>query len=264
MTWLSKTNSTSLRHLSRAQQGFSLISMMVGVLVTSFSLLAMMALYKSAVFHIYNPESGSETFSIRNQQNMTGLLTMQLLLQKAGFGIPDATTNSHFILVSGGGLTATTGSAMLSPAGIVETVGFAAKIGNSLFWEENTALSDIAASYTCRGILSDQTNFAVYQLTKVGSCHPVSTQWSGQTWQIIRIIKPNVLSGPVSFNVQLNTSKCSPFGSEMTTSLLASSVASLDGLASDAATKAGLQVNVNWSQSASYTPWSSCLLNFSN
>ncbi|QSX32183.1 prepilin-type N-terminal cleavage/methylation domain-containing protein [Shewanella avicenniae] len=262
MTWSFKTKRPTHRFVSRRQRGFSLISMMVGVVVTSISVLAMMALYKSAVFHIYNPQTGSETFSIRNQQNMTGLLTMQLLMQKAGFGIPAATTNSHIILVNGAGLSSTTGQSQLSSTGNLVAIGLTAATGNALFWEENTALSDVSANYTCRGLVSDPNDFAVYQLASTASCHPIATQWAGQTWQITRVIKPNVLSGQIQFNAALNISKCSPFGSEIDSALL-SSVGSLAGVNSDAATKAGLQVDVNWSQSASYTPWRSCLVNFS-
>lgn len=237
---------------------------MIGVLVTSFSLLAMMALYKSAVFHIYNPESGSETFSIRNQQNMAGLLTMQSVLQSAGFGIADATTNSAFILVNGAGLAISSGSSLLSPAGNVMTINYTAQEGNAVFWEENKGLSDTTAQYTCRGLLSDPNNFAVYQLSSPGNCHPIATQRGNIMWKITRIIKPDVLTGAVHFSVSLNASKCSPFGNEIISTILPIIVSSLDGLKSDAETKSGLQVELNWSQSASYTPWRSCLLNFSH
>ncbi|WP_417762785.1 type IV pilus modification PilV family protein [Shewanella sp.] len=264
MIWLSTIERMDMPPFTAKQRGFSLISLMIGVLVTSFALLAMMALYKSAVFHIYNPNSGSETFSIRNQQNMSGLLTMQSVLQNAGFGISDATTSSQFLLVAGVALVSEVGSSALLPAGTPLTINHSVQEGNAVFWEENSGLSDAPADYICRGLLSDSTSFAVYQLVTSGNCHPIANQWANKTWTVTRIIKPNVLTGAVRFEVSINPSKCSPFDSELPSSMLPSLVSSLAGLKSDAATKAGLQVDLNWSQSVSYTPWRSCLINFSH
>lgn len=264
MIWLFKIDLRSAKINAVYQQGYSLISMMIGLLVTSISMLAMMALYKSAVFHIYNPDSGSQISAIRNQQNLSGLLTMQSLLQGAGFGIADAASNTHFILVDGATLSTTTGNSLLTSPGSMVTISYSTKTGNAIFWEENNGLSNVTTDYICRGLLSDKDNFALYALSSTSSCDTVVSSWANQTWNISRIIKPDVLNGAIVFIAKLNSGKCSPYGSEMDASVLASNVSTLAGIESSAANKAGLQVSINWSPSASYTPWISCLLNFSS
>ncbi|WP_258404989.1 hypothetical protein [Shewanella psychrotolerans] len=194
---------------------------------------------------------------------MAGLLSIQNLTQNAGFGIETAATNTTLILVENASLTFNSHHQKLTTPGTLVPIKFSAQTGNAIFWEENTTLSTNSNEYHCKGILSDINTKAVYALTASNSCSPIATLWSNQNWDITRIIKPDVLDAPLTITASLDVGKCSPFESEVSKSLLESQISELAGIESDAQIKAGLKISVGWSKAASYTPWTSCLTNFS-
>lgn len=85
------------KHSSLRQQGVSLISLMVGLLLAMISILAGMMLYKNIV----QTSVQSRSDALQDGQIASAMLTLQLELQSAGYGIAKDPTKTHVQLVDG-------------------------------------------------------------------------------------------------------------------------------------------------------------------
>ncbi|HTF96770.1 MAG TPA: hypothetical protein VL995_11605 [Cellvibrio sp.] len=81
-------------HLEK-QRGLTLISLMVGLLLAMISILAGMMLYKNIVQTTVQTRSDA----LQDGQIASAMLTLQLELQSAGYGIPKDPTKTHIQLV---------------------------------------------------------------------------------------------------------------------------------------------------------------------
>ncbi|WP_052417658.1 PilW family protein [Cellvibrio mixtus] len=79
------------------QKGISLISLMVGLLLAMISILAGMLLYKNIVQSSVQARSDA----LQDGQIASAMLTLQLELQSAGYGIAKDPTTTHVQLVDG-------------------------------------------------------------------------------------------------------------------------------------------------------------------
>ena len=84
-----------IRSLHR-QRGISLISLMIGLLVSLLAVMGMMALYRT-VMHT-TTESGA--YAQLAGDRSAALLVAHTYLQGAGFGVEDATLGDHLLLCS--------------------------------------------------------------------------------------------------------------------------------------------------------------------
>lgn len=80
---------------SGTQRGLTLISLMVGLLLAMISILAGMLLYKNIVQTTVQTRSDA----LQDGQIASSMLTLQLELQSAGYGIPKDPTKNHIQLV---------------------------------------------------------------------------------------------------------------------------------------------------------------------
>lgn len=246
------------------QHGYSLISMMIGMIVSLLATISIMSLYRVVVHNLFDANSGIQQRAAQDRQLATGLLTIQSLVQGAGFGVTSAATNNQFIVVNGAGINAVSGTAQLSAAGTLQTISTTDVTGNAIFWEINKALDTNTSSWVCLGLVSDQTTKAVYFLTSTTACHPVYTQWASQMWTITRLVSPNTLANALTFSAFLDNSKCSPLGSEIASGTLSTAIPAESGINTPSASTAGLKLKLNWSSMNGATPWLSCLINFTS
>lgn len=188
------------------QAGVSLVSLMVGMAISMFAVLGALALYRSTTQTVFG-DGGLVRSSVQDGQLASGLLSAQIALQGAGFGIASPTSGAHLLLISNALLNPDT----LKLSGTVETIGAVAKSGNALVWLANPGLSANNADYRCHGLVSDATSKAFYLIQSSGACHPLTTQWSSITWLRRTLVDAHVQAQAISLNVR-NASNCWPYG----------------------------------------------------
>ncbi|MCD5996711.1 hypothetical protein KDX38_24290 [Pseudomonas sp. CDFA 602] len=180
--------------MRRPQQGFNLISLMIGSSLSLVSILAMLSLYKNMV--------GISVSSIQDArqdgQIAASLLTAQQELRNAGFRIdPDAVPlASRVLLVSGAALNNGTLS------GTAQTLSTAARTGNAIVWIYKTSSTGTA---TCAGLLVQ--NGQLSRLQGATGCTQVS-QWNSTTWTTTPLIE----SGQPANFFSVQYTGCWPFG----------------------------------------------------
>lgn len=239
----------------RYKQGFTLVELMVGLAISMIIILTMMTLFKNTSRSVFG-QSGNSSTSVaglipsakQDGQLSTALLTMQNILQSAGYGI-DATTNTHLQLISGASLNTSTNKL----SGTTSTISASGATGNTIVWQNNLAFADGSSDYTCHGLVSDSLTRAVYLIEAPAPCNSLSTTWNTVAWSKQTLIEPNVLPTAMTFTA-LSDTGCSPYG----ISLQASTVTS--------ASIAGLQVNISYANSSvnSSNSYSVCLSNFAS
>lgn len=188
------------------QSGLSLISLMVGMVISMMAVLGALALYRSTTQTVFG-DGGLVRNSVQDGQLASGLLSAQIALQGAGYGLPTPSTGSHFLLLT---------NALLNPDaltlnGTILNVTAAAQNGNAVVWINNPNLSANGADYRCSGLVSDPSTRALYLIQSSGACNPLTTQWNKITWLRRTLIESGVLAQAVTLSVQKD-SACWPFG----------------------------------------------------
>ncbi|MCV2355817.1 hypothetical protein LNV09_16870 [Paucibacter sp. B2R-40] len=231
-----------------AQSGLSLVSLMVGMAISMFAVLGALALYRSTTQTVFGTD-GLVRSSLQDGQLASGLLSAQIALQGAGYGITTPATGTHLLLLSNASLNPNT----LVLSGTVVAIGAAVKTGNALVWIANPGLSASSADYRCLGLVSDPSTRALYMIQSSGACDPLATQWSKITWLRRTLVDADVQAQAVTLSVQ-NASNCWPYGAVPKT------ISSFDPPAASVMVKLAYSGSV---QGASNT-YTSCLANLSS
>ncbi|MAB98657.1 MAG: hypothetical protein CMK71_11410, partial [Pseudomonadaceae bacterium] len=111
----------------RRSAGFTLISMMVGLLISSIAILGMMSLYKTLVHNA----ADSIVRSTLDGQVSSALLTAEMELQGAGFAIPGATANNDLVILANTSLAA---DGNLNGNKLTITSASPGSEGNAIIW----------------------------------------------------------------------------------------------------------------------------------
>ena len=185
-------------------RGVSLVGLMVGMVIALFAVVAALSLYRSAMRTVYS-EGGLVPGAALEGQLASGLLSAQIALQGAGFGIGGAASGSQLLLLSGGTLAGQT------LGGAVVPLKSTSQGGNALVWTSNPAQSANTATYVCQALLSDTATRALYLLQASGNCHPLITQWNLVVWKPTTLVAPAVLASAVNLSAR-SDSNCWPFG----------------------------------------------------
>lgn len=205
----------------KAQRGVSLVSLMVGMVIAMFAVIAALSLYRNTVHSLF-AEGGLVPSVTQEGQLASGLLTAQIALQDAGFGVVSAASGTHLFLLSNGRLTGQTlGGTVVGLSGIRQS-------GNALVWISNPNQSGDTAAYVCQALLSDRATRAFYLLQSSGNCHPLATQWNQVAWIRTTLVEPAVMASAVRLSAR-SDSNCWPFGAvPKTMSSLAPPAASVE------------------------------------
>lgn len=165
-----------MQQLSRTQQGFSLISLMLGATLSLLSIIAMMTLYKNLVTNAIVATEDAQ----QDGQVASARLTIQRGLQAAGYGIENATTgNSNALELRSDAQLSVNLTTFASMGNSVSIPGDTA--GNLLFWR----YKDGSSSY-CHGVMSNAGG--LYELSvDSASC---TGSFTGQTWTIRPLVSP--------------------------------------------------------------------------
>ncbi|MHA6909963.1 PilW family protein [Ralstonia pseudosolanacearum] len=251
-------------HFRTRQQGISLISLMVGQIISLLAILAMLGLFRAVSRNVFDKDTGMQPRAIQDRQVASALLTAQNMLQGAGFGIASPTVNTHFVLVNGVVLSGAGGTSTLQTTGTtLQTVGLTSSTGNAIFWESNPTQSSSNAAWSCQGLVSNQTTGALYWLQAASGCDPLPTNWAAQQWTVTRLVGDIALPAPVTFAATaVHNSPCWPYGSEMPSTTLSTQIGAEKGISNASQNTAGLQIQMNWATKTGPGSWLSCLPNF--
>lgn len=211
-----------MQQLSRTQQGFSLISLMLGATLSLLSIIAMMTLYKNLVTNAIVATEDAQ----QDGQIASARLTLQRAIQAAGYGIENAVTGDSGALELRSGAKLSSGSLT---TGSHVTIPGTTK-GNLLLWryQEGSAIY-------CRGVLSDNIRDedddddvpgGVYELSVAGSA--CTGALIAQTWIVRPLVSPSQDLGALARGAgddptrdaaivdlapfQVNKASCWPYG----------------------------------------------------
>lgn len=189
---------------SRRQGGASLVALMVGMVIALIASISGLALYKTAVQQTSGPQ-GMVADSRIDGQLASGLLSAQMLLQEAGFGLSKPNAAEHLLLLRDARLD----GARLEGRPVV--LGNAASPGNALLWASNPELSADPARQVCQGLYADPVSRALVLLRVQGNCQPLATRWQQLEWQRRSLVAAELLADPVALDVRRNAG-CWPYG----------------------------------------------------
>jgi len=152
-------------HGTSTQSGATLISLLVGMLISMFAVLGALTMYRTVA---YQQATAKEMASA--DTSMTGaLLSLQIDLQSAGFGETNAATGQDFLLLKNasfynGHLSGT----QVSLSGTEQT-------GNAVVWGE---LDDLT-TYSCHALVATATGLLVLDVD--AGCSS-ATDWVSNNW----------------------------------------------------------------------------------
>lgn len=231
---------------SHRQHGLSLVGLMVGLVVSMLAILAAMTLYRSTVKTVYG-EQGLLKSAVQDGQLASGLMSAQMALQAAGYGINAPSVGSHLLLLK---------NATLSPdgrslSGTPTAIGHALQSGNALVWIYDDNPLPAASSPRCQALYSDASSKALYLLRSNTACEPLATQWDKIAWERNTLIEAAVMPQAVGLSARSGSS-CWPFGG------LPEAISSY----SPPAASLSVQLNYAGSVPGSSNTYTSCLANF--
>lgn len=201
--------------MRRAQGGITLVSLLVGLLITSIVVVAMMTVYQTSVRAMVK---SSESARLQSESLAT-LLTTHMSLQGAGFGVPPSELADEPRTVID------IGSGTLTPAGRLMPFG----TGTAIVWRvgvdtNNDFLTD---GFQCEGLYVSPARGIVHLIGETSCSTARNNTWLTMPWTVIPLVAPSRLVDPdgevatlENFFVRLEdrTTPCSPFGTSATTS----------------------------------------------
>nr|WP_316639305.1 hypothetical protein [uncultured Roseateles sp.] len=190
----------------QGQLGMSLVGLMVGMAISLLAILGALSLHKTASRTLFGA-GGLVVSANQDGQLASGLLSAQIALQGAGFGVGAAASNSQLLLLSGASFDGETFKLL----GTKATINATAQTGNAVVWVQNPGLSADASQHRCMALLSSSETKALYLLQSNGACQPLATQWNLITWKRQTLVGDLVLSQAVALSVR-NAGACWPYG----------------------------------------------------
>ena len=184
------------------QRGESLISLMVGLLLSTVVALAMLSMFK--VSTRYGGQAGQDAAA--DGQLTAALMRASLAVQDAGFGIASASLGTQLVVLSGAALggTALSGSAVATGSS-----------GNAVLWAMNTT-----GTAQCAGLLFDASTSGtggLYYLGPVACSAGSVSGWSSLAWTATRWADRPANQAAAAYNqtaigFSVASTACKPFG----------------------------------------------------
>lgn len=180
---------------TRKPHGASLISLMVGIVISMLIMLAMMTLYRDTIHTAVS--AGQDATS--DGERASGLLAAQIQLQAAGFGLTTPTLGTDLVVLSNASLDSSTQRL----SGTVAAVGIA---GNAIVWG-----ADTGSGYQCSALYAPASGGLQRLLTT--PCVGVA-QWPAATWHTSSLMADT--RGVAIMAEQTTAAGCQPFGLAVT------------------------------------------------
>ncbi len=171
--------------------------MMVGLVISSLSILAMLSLYRNLV----HQAADSIIRSTLDGQLAAGLLTAQIELQSAGFGITSAAVNQDLILLAGANLSP---GGMLS--GTIQNIVGSEQEGEAIVWGSNPTRS----AYLCSALLARDGGLTLLRSAPCSAAIQFSSvDWSAKS---VALIAPGTLNASQAVSIKTQVDACWPYG----------------------------------------------------
>ena len=172
-------------------QGFSLISILVGLLISLIVISGSMLAFRASLHQIVPAATNADD----DGQRMSGLLRAGRLVQGSGFGLSSPALGGDIRVLSGAVLT---GSSLAGTA----QAGSPA-IGNAIIWRQDTSVGNctVAANCSCYGLLSSLSGGL--QLLFNTSC----SGWPTPTWS-----NELLMDDGRQVQITVTDAACNPFG----------------------------------------------------
>lgn len=186
------------------------MGLMVGLVISLLVVLAMLFLYRGVLNSVFGTREtpGLVPSAQQDGQLSSGLLSAQIALQAAGFGIPNAAVGSEVVFLSG----ASFDPKKLQLSGTVQTVGSAETVGNAIVFESNPALSGDPGARECVGLWSDPSDdHGLYLLKSVAPCSPIASHFASQKWTAYALVAARSMPTSIGMTARTDAS-CWPFG----------------------------------------------------
>ena len=201
------------------QGGESLISLMVGLVLSMVVALAMLSMFK--VSARYGGQAGQDAAA--DAQLAAALLRAGLAVQDAGYGIASASLDTQLVVLSGAALNGSVLSGSTVSAG---------SSGNAVLWAMNT--TETSGSENCAGLLflnSSGGSGGLYYLGPVacsgGSVSGwASLGWSSTRWADRPANQDAAAYDQTAMSFSVASTSCKPFGVTSRSGAVAFTIAS--------------------------------------
>jgi len=188
--------------LKKPHAGESLISLMIGLLISVVVALAMLSMFKVA--SRYGGQAGQDASA--DAQLTSALLRAGMAVQDAGYGIATPTLGTHLKVIAAGTLIGSTLSG---------TAASGAGTGNAVVWAMNTNGTNQCAGLYFKNV-NDGTG-GLYYLGPVGCSTADVSGWNNLTWTSARWADRPANQSADAYNktiisFTLASASCKPFG----------------------------------------------------
>lgn len=195
------------------QQGISLISLMIGLLVSMVVVIGMMMVFRNTIQTVAPTSESARS----DGERASGVLAAHIMLTDAGFGIGDGVTTFPDPAVDLAVASSATLSGTLS--GTKQTGN--SRTGNAIVWRKGVDTSSPEDGtidvFRCEGLFAD-TDGGLFRLSSTANCASADTNWNTINWTSTPLIRDSRLRAEqgdivraITFTLTVN-SECSPFG----------------------------------------------------
>ncbi len=184
-----------------SQTGTSLISMMIGLVISSIAVLGLMSVFQ-AVAH---STASARDASSNEDQLTSSLLRAGMSVQDAGFGIAGPLFNTHMVLITRAVLSSPSANGARTLSGSVAAVGSAA---NAVVWTRKIA----GGATECAGLYAPAGGGL--QTLNATACTD-ATEWGTLAWSATTMIESpatNQFRSVISFKATATPAGCQPYG----------------------------------------------------
>ncbi|MCK9505347.1 MAG: hypothetical protein M0Q95_14345 [Porticoccaceae bacterium] len=193
-----------MRHklFASRQQGVTLVSLLVGLVVAMIAILAMLTLYRTAVHVTVQSEESAQIAGDRS----AAMLTAHRVLQNIGFGVLDAQLEDQDVLKQCDSISLGSGNYQLSGC---DKVNPDTEIDDVLIWRYET-FSDPAVPPTgwCEGLAID--NGSLFYLRPQGCASLNVTSWAET--EVARLFPSSARVSGGLHKLEFSADSCRPFG----------------------------------------------------
>ncbi|MFA5628502.1 MAG: hypothetical protein WC965_13670 [Thiohalomonadaceae bacterium] len=180
------------------QQGVTLISLLIGLLVSTVVLIGMLVIFRNVIQTVVPASEDARS----DGERVSGVLAAQIMLQDAGFGIESAPAYGTHLRV----LVGATQSNGAVNGGIQATSD---QTGNAVVWRKRVDDND-----RCEGLFADRDG-GLWHIVANSTCNSIDAGLNGTATPLIQQSRhPDGAVAPITFAyTELAPSKeCRPFG----------------------------------------------------
>ena len=169
------------------QKGSTIVSLMVGLVISMLCLISLLTLFKAIVTTSVDSQKNAQ----QDTQLFNGLTLAQMLAQNAGFGFSSGT------------------NVLIPSSTLALDNNISVESQKAVLWRYYTTIN-IPNTLTCQGIASVlNNNQTKLILLKANSCAQTSNL-DNLTWTVDRVLAILPSASTISFN--LTTQTCTPYG----------------------------------------------------